>query len=284
MGETKSSNPLLGKAEAQDRRNEKLAGKNPDRIQKQIDDLKAIATQGGKLSKHEEQVIEGLEKDLKAVKKAREALGDKAPTLNDRGGGFRDRDGGSGAGRGGRGGGNQGVLGKRRRDGQHEDWSVSDEDVPEEIRSIPMPRDTPPPIAKEVMDEWHAKRRARWAAENPERAAEQAEQKQRRAQGEEIDENPRGRPLPQAKTVYSAAPVTRDLRKEAVAAFVPTAVKMKMDKGQGKGALMEPEEADRLEQEGYLKTSKAAGEDSETTDHHPRTVTMEDVDEDEDEG
>ena len=38
------------------------------------------------------------------------------------------------------------------------------------------------------------------------------------------------KPVTEAKTVYEAAPEIRDLRKEAVSAFVPTAVRMKMQK------------------------------------------------------
>lgn len=211
-----------------------------------------------------------MERDLKAVTKAREVLGDKAPTFSRGGGGGdrdRDRDGGQG-----------GVLGKRRRDKTHEDWSVSDEDVPEDVRSIPMPRDTPPPIAKEVMDGWHAKRRARWAAEHPEKQNQEGDQ---RAEWHKATHR---KPVVEAKTVYSAAPVTRDLRKEAVTAFVPTSVKMKMDKGQGQGGLIEPEEADKLEQEGYMKTNHPAGAatQSERREGHAHAVTMEEAEDDED--
>jgi hypothetical protein len=97
----------------QARRNEKLARRNPERLQKQLDDLKAIEGSGGKLTAHENTALENLEKDLQAVRKAREALGDAAPKSGS--GGFRngDRDGGRGGFGGGRGG---GVLGKRRRD------------------------------------------------------------------------------------------------------------------------------------------------------------------------
>lgn len=75
-----------------------------------------------------------------------------------------------------------------------------------------------------------------------------------------------------AQTVYEAKPVIRDLKKEAVSAFMPTAVRMKMEKSKGQGGLMEPDEADRLEREGYLKTSGTA-----TTVSGPQTVTMEEV-------
>lgn len=229
----------------QERRNEKLARKNPDRIQKQIDDIKGATTNGGKLSKHEEQMLSGLEQELKAVKKARDALGDKAPVLSK--GWARDRDAGDG-----------GVLGKRRRRGSD---ASSDEDTPEDVRRIPMPRDTPPPIPKELMDEWHAKRRARWAAQQQENEDRSGAPK-------------RETPVVESKTVYEAKPMVRDLHKEAVTAFVPTAVRTKMAKGQGQAGLIEPEEADRLEKEGYLKTK----EDTKTSS---RTVTMEEVDDEE---
>ncbi|GKT50711.1 protein saf1 [Colletotrichum spaethianum] len=236
-----------GKAEVQSRRNEKLARRNPERIQKQIDDLKAITTGGGKLSRHEEQVLEGLEKELRAVKKAREALGDKAPSFGH--GGF-SRDGDS----------SRGVLGKRRRD---DDELTSDEDVPGDVKSIPMPRDTPPPIPKEVMDKWYAKRRAR-------RQAEQAENQKSEEKEEKLV-------APEPKTVYEAKPMVRNLTKEAVSAFVPTAVKIKMDKGKGQGGLMEPEEADRLEQEGYLKAVTSI---DATETAAPRKAMVEDADDD----
>ncbi|KAF5512160.1 Protein saf1 [Colletotrichum aenigma] len=240
-----------GKASIQSQRNEKLARRNPERIQKQIDDLKAITTGGGKLSRHEEQVLDGLEKELRAVKKAREALGDKAPSFSR---GYH-RDGDSSG----------GVLGKRRR---NDDELTSDEDVPDEVKRIPMPRDTPPPIPKEVLDKWYAKRRAR-------RQAEQAERNENEKSDEKEKKTPT--PAPEAKTVYEAKPMVRNLQKEAVAAFVPTAVRMKLDKGKGQGGLMEPEEADRLEREGYLKTDTAT---EETEPSGPRKVMMEEVDDD----
>ncbi|KAF5002018.1 hypothetical protein FDECE_10760 [Fusarium decemcellulare] len=242
-----------GKAEIQERRNEKLSRKNPERIQKQIDDLKKITTSGGKLTRHEEQTLEGLEKELRAVRKARETLGDKAPTFGR--GWNRDRDSGPG------------VLGKRRRGSN--DANTSDEDVPDDVKSIPMPRDTPPPIPKEVMDKWYAERRARRAAENPTRQDEEGKTPKKEA------------PVVESKTVYEAKPVVRDLRKEAVSAFVPTAVKMKMNKGQGQGGLMEPEEADRLEKEGYLKTGDHDARTKEDRGPPSRHVTMEEVEDEE---
>ncbi|ORY67389.1 WW domain binding protein 11 [Pseudomassariella vexata] len=250
-----------GKTEAVARRNEKLGKRNPERIQSQIDDLKRITSSGGKLTKHEETVLEGLERDLKAVHKAREALGENAPTFS-RGG---PQTGGYGE---------NGVLGKRRRGG--EDASSSDSDVPDDVKSIPMPRDTPPPIPKEVMDKWYAKRRERRAKSN----ANPNETPLGERGGRPV---PRGETRKQAappvevKTVYEAKPVIRDLRKEAVTAFVPTAVRMKMEKGRGRGALLEPEEADQLEREGYLKTQSRP----EAAPKGMHNVTMEDAEDDE---
>ncbi|KAH6607167.1 hypothetical protein Trco_003480 [Trichoderma cornu-damae] len=257
--------PVAGKAEAQSRRNEKLARKNPDRIQKQIDDLKAIAAGGGKLTRHEEQVLEGLERELGAVRKARDTLGDDAPGFGGRG---RRRDDH---------GPRSGALGKRRR-GDGGDGSSSGEDVAEDVRSIPMPRDTPPPIPKAELDKWYAKRRARRAAENAARRADGAgggeagggrdgdgDGDEGKGKGGERGRN-KAPPAVESKTVYEAKPVVRDLRKEAVSAFVPTSVQMKMNKGKGQGGLMEPEEADRLERDGYLKLASGGGRDEAEED------------------
>lgn len=252
----------------QARRNEKLAQRNPDRIQKQIEDLKAIKEGGGKLKSLEEQALEALEKDLRAVKKAREALGDKAPAFKTYNG---PRDGG--------------VLGKRRRDA--DDASSSDSDVPEDVRRIPMPRDTPPPIPKEILDEWYAKRRAKRAAQATNANSEPLGDVKG---GRDVGQGQRQTtPVPavESRTVYEAKPVLRDLQKEAVSAFVPTVVKMKLDKVKGQSGLMEPEEADQLEREGYLKAQAKGGASSSGTrgmdlDEQesvpPRRVMVEDAD------
>ncbi|KAL1840607.1 hypothetical protein VTJ49DRAFT_294 [Mycothermus thermophilus] len=255
-----------GKEEKQARRNEKLAQRNPARIQQQIDDLKALKQKNGKLAPHEEQALEALEKDLKAVKKAREALGDRAPKFREgpsRAGGQR---------------GDGGVLGKRPRDAD-EEISSSDSDVPEDVKRIPMPRDTPPPIPKEILDEWYAKRRARRNANRPREEGEQSKDAGKPAGAA---------PVVESKTVYEAKPVVRDLRKEATSAFVPAVVRMKLDKGKGKGGLLEPEEADQLEREGYLKMGGAPQQPQPQLQPQiqaeqssgPRPVTVEEADED----
>ncbi|RDA89430.1 hypothetical protein CP532_6213 [Ophiocordyceps camponoti-leonardi (nom. inval.)] len=231
-----------GKAEVQERRNEKLARKNPQRIQRQIDDLKEAEKRGDKLSRHEEQVLQGLEKELKAVTRAREALGDRAPTLSRR----RDDD--------------EGVLGKRRRDAGSD--SDEDEEVTAEVRNIPMPRDTPPPIPREVMDRWYARRRARRG--ETQRRSEPAGKKEETTTTTTTTTSTRTTPpVVEHKIVYESKPVMRDLQKEAVSAFVPTAVQIKMAKGRGRAGLMEPDEAEQLERQGYLSSKNATVEDGE---------------------
>ncbi|OJD26996.1 hypothetical protein ACJ73_01610 [Blastomyces percursus] len=241
-----------GKAEVQARRNEKLARRNPDRLQRQIDNLKAVEESGQPLRPSEKQHLEELERDLRAVKKAREALGDKAPTfgrVEARQGTHPHSD------RGGRGGdGRGGVLGKRRRAGQENNrWRRRDNDDGEDssdtsVRRIPMPKDTPPPIPRQH----HAPRRATNANMEP--------LGEGRGPGEAqatttvpVPLPPAAQPKPEPKTVYEAAPVIKDLRKEAVSKFVPTVVRMKQEAAKGQsGRLLEPEEMDRLEREGYI--------------------------------
>ena len=89
------------KANLQIQRNEKLARRNPNRIQRDIDSLKEL-DQSGVIRPHERQRLQELEKDLAAVNKARAALGDKAPVFKPERR-FDDDDRNSG-GRGGRGG------------------------------------------------------------------------------------------------------------------------------------------------------------------------------------
>lgn len=210
------------KANVQAQRTEKLARRNPARIQRDIDSLKALA-ESGDIRPHERGKLAELEKDLAAVNKARNALGDKAPQFRpERGDDGGEHRGGRGGARGGRG----GVLGKRRRD---ENWKGRDEeessDTDADVKDIPMPRDTPPPIPR---------RRQR----HGERAEEEAP------------------PEPKKPTlVYEAAPQVRDLRKEA-AKFVPAAVAQKMKQAKGGGGLLEEDEYDKLEKEGYINTGK----------------------------
>ena len=212
-----------GKAEAQARKNEKLARRNPERLQRQVDDLKALE-ETGQIKPREKQTLDELERDLRAVKKAREALGDKAPHFGKERQPRRE-DGGGG-----------GVLGKRRWDGERKDYGRynqpnSGSETDESVKRIPMPRDTPPPIPR------------------------QFQRNNRREEGD----HPQLRDLPpkpsaavyEAKTTYESAPQIRDLHKEAVSRFVPNVVRKKQETIKGQGGLVEPEELDRLEKEGY---------------------------------
>ena len=205
------------KANVQAQRSEKLARRNPARIQRDIDSLKEAA-QSGSLRPHERQRLAELEKDLAAVNKARTALGDKAPQFKSE---RRDDDrvrGGRGGHRGG------GVLGKRMRDGNwksHDGDESSDTDA--DVKDIPMPRDTPPPLPR-----------------RPHRSS----------QMEEGPSEPKKPTL-----VYEAAPQIRDLRKEAVK-FTPAAVAQKIKLAKGEGRILEPEEFDKLEREGYMNIAK----------------------------
>lgn len=209
------------KAELQSRRNEKLAKRNPDRIQRQIDDLKALES-AGDIKPREKAILADLERDLKAVTKAKEALGEKVQA---RPAHLRDRDA------------TQSTLGKRRHDGQRKFESRkqdSGSDTDESVRNIPWPRDTPPPVPREY----------------------------RRNKDDTASFGNRSYQAPAqpvvAKTTYESAPQIRDLKKEATSRFVPNVVQRKQDAMRGaSGQLLEPEELDRLEKEGYLKTSGA---------------------------
>ena len=243
------------KAEAQARRNEKLGRRNPDRIQRQINDIKAVEESGQKLRPRDQQLLEALQRDLRAVQKARDALGDQAPKFDaGRGGG---RGGGSFSGRGRGDSGRGGVLGKRRRRDEHGQFHDDDGDsssTDEEVRRIPMPRDTPPPIPKEYQ------RRPGRATDN--------------SRGGGGPQGPHALPSkpPTAeppKTVYEAKPEIRNLRQEATKMFVPAAVRTKQDSIRGQGKLLEPEEMDRLEQAGYQAgpaDQPAAGDKGEDKD------------------
>lgn len=207
------------KANLQAQRNEKLARRNPNRIQRDIDNLKE-ADQNGSIRPHERQRLSELEKDLAAVNKAREALGDKAPFFKPE---RRHEDGGDRGVRGGHRGGRGGVLGKRTREGQRKEDDSSDTD--DDVRGIPMPRDTPPPIPR-------------------------PNNRNTSAQDGAAEPEPK-----KAQIVYEAAPETRNFLKEATK-FMPTAVANKMKLAKGEGRLLEPEEFDKLKEEGYMETQK----------------------------
>lgn len=162
------------------------------------------------------------------------------PERDSRGPGRGDRGSGDGRGRGGRG----ATLGKRRRnDGYgYESGSGSGSETDESVRRIPMPRDTPPPIPSPNRYRQKGRR-----SEN----ANLEPLGEGRGGGEREPHALPPRPVVQAQTVYEAKPAVRDLRKEAVSRFVPTVVARKLEAKRGQGRLLEPEELEALEREGY---------------------------------
>lgn len=207
------------KAELQSRRNEKLAKRNPDRIQRQIEDLKALES-AGDIKPREKAILADLERDLKAVTKAKEALGEKVQARPVH---PRDRDG------------PQSTLGKRRHDGQRkfERKEDSGSDTDDSVRNIPWPRDTPPPVPKEYRR--NKNETANFGHRSYQEPAQPAV----------------------AQTTYESAPQIRDLKKEATSRFVPNVVQRKQDAIKGtSGQLLESEELDKLEKAGYVKSSE----------------------------
>ncbi len=221
----------------QGQRNEKLARRNPERLQRQVDELKELEARGA-LRPKDKETLGQLERDLRGVRKAREVLGvkDEGPRRDGRGGpgagGERDRrsdvrgdvrqeqrD-------------RRQQLGKRRRD--EEDAMDSGGDTDPEVRSIPMPRDTPPYVPRQTP----------------------------RQSGADGPRQPHGLPAKPVfeapQTVYSSAPQLRDLKKEAVR-FMPAVVSQQRNRLKGQaGRLLEPEEVEKLEKSGYVAAPKTA--------------------------
>ncbi|KAK3706643.1 hypothetical protein LTR37_012652 [Vermiconidia calcicola] len=226
------------KKQLQGQRNEKLARRNPERLQKQIDELKELE-QRGALRPKDQETLKQLERDVKGVKRAREALGDAAPKFPERrsdgrAGGMSTREEQIQRRQN-----QQQHLGKRRR-GDEDAQSGSDTDP--EVRDIPMPRDTPPPIPRAP--------RAKFV--DPQIGPD----------GKRVPHALPAKPVsagPPARKVYSAAPQLRDLKKEAVK-FMPAAVAAQKKRVKGEGRLLEPDEIDRLEKAGYYAAQKATEE------------------------
>lgn len=217
----------------QGQRNEKLARRNPERLQRQVDELKELETRGV-LRPKDKDTLGMLERDLKGVRRAREALGDAAPKFTERNyerkeGGVRQEQ------RERRQQQQQQHLGKRRR----EDDDAHGSDTDPEVRNIPMPKDSPPPI--------------------PRQQRERFTDPQLRPDGQRVPHALPSKPAPTAQTVYSSAPQIRDLKKEAVK-FIPSVVSQQRNRIKGQGRLLEPEELDKLEQSGYKAAHKAAEE------------------------
>ena len=221
------------KKQLQNQRNEKLARRNPERLQRQIDELKDLE-QTSVLRPKDRETLKQLERDVKGVRRARDALGDAAPKFETR----ERRDGGGGNARQEQMQRRQNQrLGKRRRD--EEDAQSSDTDP--DVRDVPMPRDTPPPL--------------------PRAPREKFVDPQMGIDGKRVPHALPAKPAAPApvKKVYSSAPQVRDLKKEAVK-FMPSIVAQQKKRAKGEGRMLEPEEIDRLEQSGYYAAKKATEE------------------------
>ncbi|MCJ1393142.1 hypothetical protein MMC18_006014 [Xylographa bjoerkii] len=279
------------KAAVAAQRTERFAHRNPERLQRQIDDLKALEADAGKLSARDKKVLEDLERDVARVRKAKEIVGDKRPPPHPNG----DK-GSRGGARGGRG----GILGKRGRDWDRDRRSEGS-DTDESVRNIPMPRDTPPPIPSyRARQREHAVQHGGGSGSN----ANAIPLGEGRGGGEREPHALPERPPEvkvQAQTVYEAKPAVRDLRKEAVSRFVPSVVQKKLNakKGEVGGRLLEEEEVERLEKEGYgivgsldggvelrpeeevkpevMATNAALDEEEERFERELRSVQMEEV-------
>ncbi|KAI4134783.1 MAG: hypothetical protein LQ347_001244 [Umbilicaria vellea] len=144
------------------------------------------------------------------------------------------------------------MLGKRRRDDAygHGSGSGSGSETDASVRRIPMPRDTPPPVPFPNRHRQHGRQSGN---ANLEPLGEG------RGGGEREPHALPPRPVVQAQMVYEAKPAVRDLRKEAVSRFVPSVVARKLEAKRGHGRLLEPEELEALEKEGYGRT-EGAGE------------------------
>lgn len=127
-----------------------------------------------------------------------------------------------------------------------------------------MPEDTPPPIPREFR---------RYFPRNNHNDENENAQEPNTA----LPPKPTSYAPPVLKTTYESAPQMRDLRKEAVNRFVPDVVRRKQEavKGTGPaGRLIEPEEMDRLEAEGYVVgggTDREKQPPQTTTEAKPET-------------
>lgn len=255
---------LLGKAAIAAQRTDRLAQRNPHRIQRQIDDLKASSP----TSARDKKTLEDLEKELARIKKAKEAVGDKFTSSHG------DSRGGRGG--GGRGGGRGGVLGKRSRDGGSS-WGRDEEDSEDtdpEVRSIPMPRDTPPPIPHR-----RAQRGPNVSATNANATPLGVPPGGGERLPHALPDKPVVAPPAPVQTVYESKPIIRDLRKEAVN-FVPAAVQRKLNAAKGVGRLVDEEEMDRLEKEGYVAGQNRKEEEGDGAKRDVEGVEKEGEDED----
>ena len=124
-----------------------------------------------------------------------------------------------------------------------------------------MPRDTPPPLPR------------------PQRQWQEQQREQQRERTGPLPANPL--PTVEARTTYASAPQLRDLKKEAISRFVPDVVRRKKDavRGTNAGALLEPEEMDRLEAQGYSSYGAPRGERNNAMEGQKEVVGNPDEDE-----
>ncbi|KAI4242091.1 MAG: hypothetical protein LQ352_007304, partial [Teloschistes flavicans] len=251
-----------GKAAVSAQRTDRLASRNPFRLERQIGDLKALAGDGGSagLGARDKKQLEELERQLGMVKKAREKVGDHRgfpPGGREEGSGGRGGAGAVGRGRG-RGGGGYGGLGKRRRGedarGESSGGGGDGSETDESVRGIPMPRDTPPPVPHSRGHHGRARggggggggfhrgsstTTATAAAAGIHDHGQAAANANMEPLGEARGRVHGSQPLSgttmtkTAKTTYEAKSAVRDLRKEAVRAFMPAAVARKMQAARG---------------------------------------------------
>lgn len=232
-----------GKAAVAASRTARLATRNPSRLERQITDLKTLQESSGSLNVRDKKQLEELERDLARVKKARTKRPDLVPQR------------GHGGSRGGRGG---GVLGKRDRDGRPR-WGhdhSSSEETDEDARKIPMPKDTPPPLPRQRRP-FIARTGGGGGNANMEPLGAGREHLQDRP-SEAPDLSLPPKPELVVQKVYESAPQVRNLRKEATQRFMPTVVKRKIDAIKGKGRLLEEEDLESLEKEGYAGATGSA--------------------------
>ncbi|KAF2157047.1 hypothetical protein K461DRAFT_263999 [Myriangium duriaei CBS 260.36] len=223
----KKASVKKNKAVVQAQRQDRLSKRDPARLERQIASLQSLSSSGA-LKPRDKDTLAALERDLAAVRKARERAGVPEREHRD----YREE------------------RGERERKRRRTYEDEGDETDPE-VRGIPMPRDTPPPVPRAGV---------------------------RGRDGEKKE------PV-EARITYSSAPVMRDLKAAATGkGFAPAQVRRNMDKVKGKGGLVEEEEWERLERAGYQGSSIGGGTvggKEEGGGTGPKGVVMEEV-EDED--
>ena len=110
-----------------------------------------------------------------------------------------------------------------------------------------MPKDTPPPIPRNRPGPSRPNRGGAANANHEPLGRERLQDRDTHTPDLSLP----AKPVVAVQKVYESAPQVRDLRKEATQKFVPSIVKRKIDASKGKGRLLEEEELERLEKEGY---------------------------------